>query len=336
MVNENMNSAKFPSPPGEAFMNSWYPILFALGAGALYGFRAYMSGENCRSTQKMNGKTVLITGANSGMGFEVAKEMAFRGARVIFACRNELKATSAMDIIRQQLPNADLVYHQLDLSSFTSIRMFADAIVKSEKYLHVLVNNAGTMCHPRKKSEDGFEIHFQTNYLGHFLLTYLLLDKLRSSESGRIINVTAPAYQIGDVILEDINFDKREYDMGAAYSQSKMALVLFTRHLAKVLEGSKVTANVAQPGIVNTNLFRYMPLRTRKLLWLGFSPFIWLLMKSAKSGAQTVIYCCVATEEEGVSGKLFSECHTIDPEPAARNDQLAEKLWSQSIIWTGN
>jgi NAD(P)-dependent dehydrogenase (short-subunit alcohol dehydrogenase family) len=197
--------------------------------------------------------------------------------------------------------------------------------------LDILVNNAGVMCHPQAKTVDGFELHFQTNYLGHFLLTTLLLDKLKAAPNGaRVVNVTAHAYRLGEVDLGDLQFERRAYRPGDAYSQSKLAVMLFTLHLSKILEGTAVTVNAVDPGVVRTGVHRHMPFRQHALVSLSFAPFLWFLMKTSKDGAQTSVHCAAAATEDGVSGKYYSECKVAKVEDVAMDTILAEKLWVKS------
>lgn len=322
--------------PGEDFIHSFYPILIAIFLGTLYGIRSYMRGAQCQSRERLAGKIVIVTGGSSGIGLEIARDLAGRGAQVILACRDESRAKAAIDDIKNLAPNSSVQFMKLDLASFQSVRDFVSSF--KETKLDILINNAGVMCHPEERTADGVELHFQVNYLGHFLLTHLLLDKLKSSPTGgRIINVTASAYKLGELAehLDDLQFERREYKNGDAYVQSKLAVMLFTRKLAKYLEGSKVTVNCVNPGVSRTNIHRHMPFRTNKMVSISFYPFIWFLMKSSRDGAQTAIYCAVAKEEEGVSGKYYSECKVEEPKPVALDDETADHLWDQSLELCG-
>lgn len=321
--------------PGEDFINSAYPIFIALALGALYGFRSYMRGAQCRSQERLTGKVAIVTGASTGIGLEIARELAKRGAHVILACRDEIKAKAGIDDIKALISDASLEFIKLDLASLQSVRDFV--ISFSQPKLDILINNAGIMCHPQERTADGFELHFQVNYLGHFLLTHLLLNKLKASPSSRIINVSAAAYQLGELSdhLDDLQFERREYKTGDAYSQSKLAIMLFTHYLAKHLEGSKVTVNAVNPGVVRTNVHRHMPFRKNVVISWSFAPFLWFLMKSSRDGAQTSIHCAVAKEEEGVSGKYYTECKIEEPKPVAVDDETAERLWNISLLLCG-
>jgi retinol dehydrogenase-13 len=324
---------EMPKFPLEDFMNSFYPILLALFLGLILGFRSYMRGAKCPSQSRIDGKIAVVTGADSGIGFETARGLAQRGARVILACREEEKATAAIAAIKKHIgPVCNLSFLKLDLASLQSVREFAAAFSRQEKHLDILVNNAGVMCHPFAKSVDGFELHFQTNYLGHFLLTHLLLGKLKAApDGGRIINVSANAYKLGEVVLDDLQFERREYNAGNAYSQSKLAVMLFSRRLAQHLDGTQVTVYTVNPGVVRTNIHRHMPFRQNFIVSMTFAPFVWFLMKASVDGAQCSIYCAVASRDEIPSGKYLSECQVTEVDPNAANDEVAEKLWNVSF-----
>lgn len=198
----------------------------------------------------------------------------------------------------------------------------------AESRLDVLINNAGVMFVPRTVSVDGFEMHLAVNHLGHFLLTNLLLDTLKSSMPSRIINVSSNACRLGRINRLDLNMEK-SYSQYDAYFQSKLANILFTRALSRRLLGSGVTANSLHPGIIRTELQRYKPLVGCMLL-----PFAFFL-KTAKLGAQTTIALAVDPELEQVSGKFFSDCKIAVETERARDDETAEWLWKISEVMTG-
>ena len=212
----------------------------------------------CRSTASLAGKTVIITGANTGIGKETAIDMAKRQARVIMACRSVERGEKAAEDVRRASGSSNVVFQQLDLASLTSVRRFCERVLKKEPHINILINNAGIMACPYWKTEDGFEMQFGVNHLGHFLLTNLLLDRLKEAPAARIVNVSALAY----VWAKGINFDdinsEKFYQPITAYCQSKLANVLFTRSLAKRLEGTNVTTNSLHPGVIHTELGHHM------------------------------------------------------------------------------
>ena len=309
-------------------------VPLAIGAAAiavLYAGKRYFQGGRCYSTKRLDGKTVVITGANTGIGKETAVDLAKRGARVIIGCRNLEKGKEALKDIQERSGSKDVFLEKIDLASLDSVRKFADSILKSETRLDILINNAGVMACDYQKTEDGFEMQFGTNHLGHFLLTMLLLDLLKKSGPSRIINVSSlgHAWGSGKINFDDIHWEK-SYSPYLAYYNSKLANVLFTRELSKRLEGSHVTVNTVHPGGVRTELVRHTIL-SRAI----FPVVLWYVSKSPEEGAQTSIYCAVAEEMEGVSGKYLADCAITEPCKGAQDDDAARKLWDLSLKMVG-
>lgn len=277
------------------------------------------------SDERLDGKTVVITGANTGIGKETAIDLSKRGARVIIACRDMEKAQTAVKEIIESSGNDNVLCKKLDLSDSKSIREFAEGIIQDEPKLDILINNAGVMVCPYGKTADGFEMQIGVNHFGHFLLTFLLLDLVKKSTPARIINVSSMAHTFTSSInLEDINSEKY-YDKNNAYAQSKLANVLFTRSLAKRLEGTGVTAYALHPGVVKTDLWRHLNAAQRAFMKLA-SPFT----KNSVQGAQTTIYCAVEPKLENESGGYYSDCAPANCSRTAKNDELAQKLWELS------
>jgi len=219
--------------------------------------RKYTSGGVCRSEAKLDGKTVIITGGNTGIGKETAIDLAKRNARVILACRSEEKGKKAEVDVRRESGNSDVHFYQLDLSSFESIKKFAKEVLKEESRVDILINNAGVMLCPYMKTVDGFETQFGVNHLGHFLLTNLLLDRIKQAPEGRIVNVSSSAHAFSVPLNLDTINSEDKYGAFNAYNQSKLANVLFTRELAKRLEGTNVITTSLHPGLVDTELQRH-------------------------------------------------------------------------------
>ncbi|XP_062848260.1 retinol dehydrogenase 12, like isoform X1 [Trichomycterus rosablanca] len=276
------------------------------------------------SNVRLDGKTVVITGANTGIGKDTAIDLAKRGMRVIMACRDMEKANAALKDVTDASGSQNVVCRKLDLSDSKSIREFAQTINSEEKQLNILINNAGVMVCPYGKTADGFEMQIGVNHMGHFLLTHLLLDVIKKSAPARIINVSSMAHKWGAINLEDINSEK-SYDRTKAYSQSKLANVLFTRSLAKRLEGTGVTTYALHPGVVQTDLWRHLNWPQQAAMWLA-RPFT----KTSVQGAQTTIYCAVAPELETESGKYYSDCAPASCSSAAMDDDTAQRLWDLS------
>ena len=228
----------------------------AIAGISVYFVRKYFGGAVCTSKARLDGKTAIITGANTGIGLETAVDFAERNGRVILACRSKERGEAAIEQVKRRSGNNNVVFMQLDLASLDSVRNFATSVLDKEAHIDILVNNAGIMACPYMKTADGFEMQFGVNHLGHFLLTNLLLDRLKQAPAARIVNVSALAYKIGKINFDDLNSTQR-YSSLAAYSQTKLANILFTRSLAKRLEGTRVTVNALHPGVIRTELGRH-------------------------------------------------------------------------------
>ncbi|KAJ8411938.1 hypothetical protein AAFF_G00155760 [Aldrovandia affinis] len=290
--------------------------------------RRYAAGGVCRSKARLDGKTVLITGANTGIGKETAWDLAARGARVILACRSVEKGEEAAAEIRTKVSGAQVEVQELDLADTCSIRAFAQRFLKEVNHLHVLINNAGVMMCPYMKTTDGFEMQLGVNHLGHFLLTNLLIGLLTRSAPARIVVVSSLAHNFGWIRFHDL-LSLGSYNSGLAYCQSKLANVLFTRELARRLEGSGVTVNSVHPGSVRSELVRHSTIMS--LLFSLFSIFL----KTPREGAQTSVYCAVADELHSISGKHFSDCAPAFVAPQGRNEKTAQRLWAISCELLG-
>ncbi|XP_069462022.1 retinol dehydrogenase 14 [Ambystoma mexicanum] len=308
------------------------------GAVILLGRRLFSSGARRCPHILMRGKTVIVTGGNSGIGKATAAELLKRQARVILACRDRQRADeAAREILRDAAgeggsETGELIVRELDLASISSVHRFCHWIIQEEPRLDVLISNAGIFQCPYMKTEDGFEMQFGVNHLGHFLLTHLLLGLLKRSAPSRIVVVSSKLYKYGEINFDDLN-SEISYNKSFAYSRSKLANILFTRELARRLEGTGVTVNVLHPGIVRTNLGRYisMPMLAKPL----FNLVSWAFFKTPLEGAQTSIYLASSPEVEGVSGKYFGDCKIEDLLPKAMDDSVARKLWDISEVMVG-
>ncbi|XP_069782942.1 retinol dehydrogenase 12-like isoform X3 [Narcine bancroftii] len=280
-----------------------------LAGTSLLVLRKWTSGGSCRCTTRMDGKTVVITGGGSGIGKETARELAQRGARVILACRDEVRGKQVARELREGTGNQEVVVTHLDLASLTSIRCFAEEMSHREGRLDVLVNNAGAPIGPRQVTEDGLELQMGVNHFGHFLLTLLLLDGLKCSAPSRVINVASRAHAIGKIRFNDINL-MENYDPVLAHCTSKLANVLFTRELAEQMQGTGVTVNAVHPGVVWTDAMRSLICQQPLWVRLLVAPFYFCL-KSPRQGAQTTIHCAVAPGLEKVTGQYFRSLITM-------------------------
>ncbi|KAI8505548.1 hypothetical protein Bbelb_167370 [Branchiostoma belcheri] len=321
----------------------WW-LLFVLAAVLYVPARRWAAGGVCESRARLDGKTVIITGANTGIGKVTARDMAERGARVIMACRSLEKAEEAAKEIRSQTGNKNVAVHKLDLASLTSVRQFAKVINDAEPRLDVLINNAGVMGCPRWETEDGFEMQLGVNHLGHFLLTNLLLDKLKQSAPSRVVTVSSLVHAFTNGMdFDDINYEK-DYSPNKAYDRSKLANVLFSRELAKRLKGTGVTSNCLHPGVImGSELMRFQREQWQKkfgeLVAAALSKLVGGLFsvfgKTVEEGAQTSICLAVAEELEKTTGLYFSDCVPKETSAAGKDDKAAARLWDVSERMVG-
>ncbi|XP_011180062.2 retinol dehydrogenase 12 isoform X2 [Zeugodacus cucurbitae] len=293
-----------------------------------------MQGGKYVKNTTANGKVVIITGANSGIGAETALDMAKRGARVYMACRDMAKCERVRQRIISETRNDEVYALKLDLASMNSIREFVIEFKKRETRLDILINNAGIMGCPRMLTKDGFEMQIGVNHMGHFLLTNLLLDWLKKSTPSRIVVVSSLAHVWGKIKKDDLNSEKN-YKPQKAYSQSKLANILFTRELAKRLTGTGVTVNALHPGVIATDITRNMGGTFLNCFYNFVFKFpLWPFTKTIKNGAQTTIYAAIEPELTEVTGKYFSDCKLKEVAKHAQDDELAAWLWNISVEWT--
>lgn len=281
------------------------------------------------SEPRLDGKVCLITGATGGIGLEAAKVLGRRGATVVLVGRDPGRTEAAVSAVREAAPGAKVDWIRADLTSLKSVREAAGTFRARYPRLDVLLNNAGLIIDRREVTEDGLEATMATNHYAPFLLTHLLLDMLKASAPSRVINVSSEAHRVGGFDFSDLQCERR-YDAFRVYGTSKLANILFTRALAKRLEGTGVTANSLHPGMVRTGFGHNTKGFFRQLVKLG-SPF----MISAEKGARTSIYLASSPEVEAVTGQYFIRSRPRKPSSAARSDELAERLWQVSAQLTG-
>jgi NAD(P)-dependent dehydrogenase (short-subunit alcohol dehydrogenase family) len=272
----------------------------------------------------MKEKICLITGANSGIGKAAALGLAKLGAVVVMVCRDRARGEKAQAEIKTASNNPSIDLMLADLSSQTSVRQLAQDFQKKYQKLHVLVNNAGVALMKRSLTVDGLETTFAVNHLAPFLLTNLLLDMLKASAPSRIVNVSSSAHTRSRIDFDDLQAEKN-FSMFRAYSQSKLANVLFTYELARKLKETRVTVNALHPGVVRTNLGR----DATGIVRLGFSviqPFI----KTPEQGAATCVYLASSPEVEGVTGKYFVNNKDVSSSKESYNETIARRLWEVS------
>ena len=306
----------------------------AVGAAVIFVVKRYFRGGMCHSQARLDGKTVIVTGSNIGIGLETARDLSRRGARVIMACRNVAAAQEAADEISKQSGGQVEVY-KLDLSSLKSVRDFAAKVRDKETRLDILINNAGLGLVPHTTTEDGFELTIATNHLGPFLLTNLLLDLMAKcpDKPARIVNVSSKAHLDGKIHIDDLNMTSFPYGSGMpAYRQSKLANILFSRELAKRTQDLGINVYSLHPGVVRTGFARYVAEKFG-VLWIlmwTLNPLNWLLTKNSAEGAQTTIFCAVDESLKDQSGKYYADCKEKAPHPNALDDEMAIKLWNLS------
>ena len=275
----------------------------------------------------IEGKQVLITGASRGIGMATALGLAKMGANLSLLVRDRSRGEKVVEEIRALGAKGKVDLFVADLSSMKDVRRVADEYRSKHDRLDVLINNAGAINMDQEKTADGYERTFATNHLAYFLLTDLLLDLLKKSAPARIVNVASEAHrQAAGVDFDDPMFEKRSYGGFAAYGQSKLANILFTRELAKKLEGSGVTANALHPGVIasgfgrnNKGVFGFI---MRNLA----GPFL----GSEEAGARTSVYLATSPDVEGKTGLYFKSSREATPTRAARDDAAAAKLWELS------
>jgi NAD(P)-dependent dehydrogenase (short-subunit alcohol dehydrogenase family) len=277
----------------------------------------------------MQGRTVVVTGGNSGIGFETAAALAAMGARVIVTARNADKGRAAVAAVAQRLgAEAKVQLVVFDLADLSSVRRGASELLEQAPKLDVLVNNAGLVLSQRAETVDGFETTLATNHLGPFLLTNLLLDRILASAPSRIVNVASTAHRTarGGITFDDLQ-SVQHYRTMRVYGQSKLANMLFTIELARRLEGRGVTANSLHPGTVRTGYGADGDVRG--LLAFGIkisSPFF----LSPARGARTSVYLASSPDVAAVSGEYFVKCKPKEPKPWAKDADAAQRLWQVS------
>ena len=273
----------------------------------------------------MQGKRVLMTGGNSGIGLVASMELAKLGAELVLACRDSEKTTQALTKINEvaQVPAVNL---PVDLANLQSVRELAANFLDRYDRLDVLINNAGTFPSKQRHTDDGFEMQIGVNHLAHFLLTNLLADCLRASAPARVITVTSMLHKKGTIDFESFRgFEK--YNAQAAYNQSKLANVLFGVELAQRVEGSGVTSNVLHPGAVATDIVRDVPWLIRKIIGLIFI--------APEKGAKTTIMLASDETLADTNGKYYNQCKLDEYAASAEDTELRDKLWQASAQAVG-
>lgn len=268
---------------------------------------------------------MLITGATAGIGLATAHALAARGAEVLLVARDREKGERVTDDLRRDTGNEQIQVLLADLSSQASIRAMAAQVRRDHPQLHALINNAGGFFGTRQLTPDGLEMTFAFNHLAYFLLTQELLPVLTATTGARIVNVSSAAQSGARLNLDDLQ-GARRYSSMTAYSQSKLANVLFTKELTRRLAGTGVTANVLHPGVVQSNFGN----GTRGVLGVLFPILKRLMGISPQRGAQTSVYLATSPEVASVTGQYFEKSRVVKPNPIADDVALASRLWTES------
>ncbi|NNL64754.1 MAG: SDR family NAD(P)-dependent oxidoreductase [Myxococcales bacterium] len=297
----------------------------------------------------LRGKLALVTGGSSGLGVETARALASKGAQVVITARDLPKAEAVAEGIRKSTGNDAVEVEELELDSLASIRAFAERFLARHDALQILINNAGVMACPSEKTQDGFELQFGTNHLGHFLMTGLLVPALRNGAPARVVSLSSRGHHFSPVVLDDPNFDRRPYDKWASYGQAKTANILFAVELERRLGAHGVHATAVHPGVIMTELSRHLvPEDYEMMRARAAAQGRELTLKSVESGAATSVYAATAPELEGRGGLYLEDCHVaevndaenapegvrsyaLDPDDAKRLWTLSEQMVGQSF-----
>lgn len=277
----------------------------------------------------VEGRTCLVTGASSGIGLAAARALAARGASLILLCRSRERGRAAVTEVRRAVPGAEVELVLCDLASLEQVRRAAAQVLAGDRPLHVLLHNAGVFNLRRRVTEDGLEEMFAVNHLAPFLLTCLLLERVVASAPARIVVVASDAHRSATLEPDDLNALRRWRPMWV-YGRSKLANILFTRELARRLQGTGVTANALHPGVVATGIGSGNGRWVSVLMTLA-RPFL----RTPEQGAETAVHLCAAPELEGVTGRYYRDLREHAPAPAARSDPDAARLWDLSARLAG-
>jgi NAD(P)-dependent dehydrogenase (short-subunit alcohol dehydrogenase family) len=279
----------------------------------------------------MKDRVCVVTGATSGIGRAAASELARRGARVAVHGRSREKCERTVAEIKAESGNDRVEAFVADLNSQEQVRALAAALLERYPKIHVLLNNAGLLNASFSETVDGIETTLAVNHLAPFMLTNLLLDRLKESQPARIVNVASEAHRFGTLDLEDLEFRRRKYRSLQVYGVSKLLNVLFTHELARRLEGTQVTANALHPGVVNTGLGDNNPpsLLLRAMRMLKF------LMRTPEKGAETAVFLASSPNAADVTGKYWTDCHEKRTRDISYDRELQRRLWEISENMTG-
>ncbi len=279
----------------------------------------------------MNGKTVIITGGNSGIGKATAAALAKKGAEVIIACRSKSRGEQARQEISKTTGSKLVRLMHLDLADFGNVRNFAEEFKRNYKKLDVLINNAGVLSTVRRTSRNGYELQFAVNHLGHFLLTAQLFDCIKKADCGRIINVTSGGHRLGKIRFDNIMLESG-YTTFGAYARTKLANVLFTYSLAEKAKKYNISVNCLHPGVVATPIILNKRENTAKRLIMKLEN---LVFKSPEKGAETIVFLASDPDLAGSTGMYWANKKTLKSGKRSYDRECAEQLWVLSEELTG-
>ena len=275
-------------------------------------------------------RVAVVTGANTGLGYETAAALAEHGAHVVLAVRNLDKGKDAVSRITANSPQADVALQELDLTSLESVRAAAEQLRSDYDRIDLLINNAGVMWTPKSTTKDGFELQFGTNHLGHFVLTNLVMPALVAGAPSRVVNLSSGGHRSSDILWDDPNFARTPYDKMTSYGQSKTANILFSVELDRRMADRGVRAYAVHPGVIQTELSRYMTpedltgmLERMKAMGREMPPY-----KTPEGGAATSLWAATAPELENIGGVYLEDCHVSQAMPYATDPEAAVRLWA--------
>ncbi len=287
----------------------------------------------------LSGKTILITGASSGIGYEAVRALLSAHAEVIIAARDLAKGEQAVQALQTAYPESRVHFLPLDLGSLASVRQTVEHFFAQWNTLDVLINNAAIAATPLGYTPDGFEQQFATNFLGHFLLAQLLLPALRNAAPARVVSLTSGTHRLSDIHFDDIQYQHRPYDKWEAYAQSKTADALLAVALTRHGRALGITANAVNPGGVLTGLQQHLTAEERRARYYDEAGNLLPSFKTPEQGASTTVWASVTPALEGIGGLYLEDCHQgvpYNPEistltgymPYALNADHAEQLWT--------
>lgn len=309
-------------------MIAYIVTALALAVG-IYVFRKKAAGVYCKDVVDLTGKVVIITGGNTGLGLETAKQLAKMKGHIIIACRNESKAKEAVAEIKQFSKNDKVEYMLVDMSLMESVRNFVKEFEKRNLPLHILINNAAIVA-PYELTKEGLDIQLATNHLGPFLMTRLFLPKLYATK-GRVVTISSWLHTKSVFEIEKDKLSTPEHRPVDLYSNTKAMNILFTKELAKRVQGKGLTVNTLRPGMVLTSLANGMRLKAR----LIFNFYAGIFGKTAEQGVQTILYAAISPEIEGKSGMFLDNCGLGEASEFSTNPENAAKLWKISSELVG-